>query len=463
MKQVTMLFAVMLVTCTRLQAQQRYELTVKDAVDLALKNLVDVKNAQLDYKTQEAKNREILGQALPQVSGNVGGNHYFQVPQILFPNATATAVYQILKDEGVKNGSGAPITNVPDPSIARVSFQQPWNFTAGATLQQLLFQPDVFVGLQARQTALDYSKEQLEQVKDRVRDSAYKKYYAILIAEKQLFYLNEGVKRLEQLYVEDSVMFKNGFIERLDLDKVQVQLTNLQTTRNVVENYVTLAYAALKFSLGISQKDTLVLKERLSIDKLKEGILSDNFNYSDRSEVRMLEHVKKLQQLDLKRNKLGYIPTVAAQMNYTINGQGERFFTDKSTAWIRSSYVGLNINIPIFDGFQRKYKIQQSRYSVEKAGNSLDYIKQVIDLEQLATRETLKNSLLNLDAQQRNMDLAQRVFNTTKTKFQEGVGNSFEVLQADADYQTAQANYFSALYNAIVAKISYQKALGKLN
>jgi outer membrane protein TolC len=257
-------------------------------------------------------------------------------------------------------------------------------------------------------------------------------------------------------------MFKNGFVERLDLDKVQVQLTNLQTTRNIVDNSVKLSYAALKFSIGLSQKDTVVLKEELSVDKIKEGILEENFNYSDRAEVRALEQAKKLQQLDLKRNQLGYLPTVAAQANYTVNGMGQKFFTDKNTTWIRSSFIGLNINIPIFDGFQRKYKIQQSRFNVEKVSNTLDYMKQVIDLEQVITKETLKNSLMNLDAQQRNMELAERVFNTTKIKFQEGLGSSFEVLQADADYQTAQANYFNSLYNAIVAKISYQRSLGKL-
>lgn len=462
MKQLMMLIVIVLLAHTTLRAQQRYELTVKDAVELAVKNLTDVKNAQLDYRIQEAKNREILGQALPQLNASVGGNHYFELPQILFPNATNAAVYQILKDEGVKNGSGQPITTVPAPTMTKVSFQQPWNFSAGATLQQLLFQPDVFVGLQARQTALNLSKEQLEQVKDRVRDSAYRKYFAILIAEKQLFFLNEGVKRLQKLYSDDSVMFKNGFVERLDLDKVQVQLTNLLTTRNVVDSYVKLAYAAMKFSIGISQKDTLVLKDQLSMEELKQGILDDNFSYSDRPEVRALENVKKLQQLDLKRNKLGYIPTVAAQANYSVNGMGQKFFTDKNTSWLRSSFVGVNISIPIFDGFQRKYKILQSKYNVEKAANNLDYIKQVIDLEQIATKETLRNSLLNLDAQQRNMELAERVFNTTKLKFQEGLGSSFEVLQADADYQTAQANYFSALYNAIVAKIAYQHSLGKL-
>jgi outer membrane protein len=324
MKQLTMLIAVLLVT-HQLKAQQRLELTVKEAVELAFKNLADVKNAELDYKIQQAQNKEITGQALPQITGNVAGNHYLQLPAILFPDATASAVYSILKQEGVKDQNGNPITKVPDPTMRQVSFQQPWNLTTGITLQQLLFQPDVFVGLQARKTALQLSQGQLEQVKERVKDSAYKRYYAILIAEKQLSFLNEGVKRLQKLYFDDSVMFKNGFVERLDLDKVQVQLTNLQTTQSIVESSIKLAYAGLKFSLGLSQKDTVVLKEELSTDKLKEGVLDENFKYEDRAEIRTLESTKKLQELNLKRQKLGYIPTVAAAANYSVNGMGHEY------------------------------------------------------------------------------------------------------------------------------------------
>src|SRR5205085_4171505 len=106
-----------------------------------------------------------------------------------------------------------------------------------------------------RKTALNYSQSLVDQTREKIKDSAYKRYYAILIAEKQLYFLNEGVKRLEKLYHDDSVMFKNGFAERLDMDKVEVQLNNLKSTRNLVESAVNLSYGALKFAIGVSQKD----------------------------------------------------------------------------------------------------------------------------------------------------------------------------------------------------------------
>ena len=443
------------------QAQQRYELTVRDAVELAYKNVIELKNAQIDYKIQEARNREILGQAYPQLAGNAGANYYFKLPAILFPDATSTAVYSILKDEGVSGTSG-PITKVPDPVLRQVSFQQPWNLQVGATLQQLLFQPDVFVGLQARQAALDLSTSAIDVVKERIKDSAYKRYYAILIAEKQLFYTDESLQRLRQLYRDDSLSYVNGFVERLNLDRDQVQINNLLATRNTIANAITISYAALKLSLGLSQQDTVVLKEELTTESVKQGLLDESFRYEDRAVIRQLENVRKLQELDVKRYRLGNLPTVALGANYTLNAQGQQFFTNPNTIWINSAYVGLNITVPIFDGFQRRYKVLQAELNVQKAENNITNVKQAIDFEQTINKGTLRNALADLDLQERNLQLAEKVFNATKLKYQSGLGASFEVLQADTELQRAQANYFNALYNALIARISYQNSLGKL-
>ena len=443
------------------QGQQKHELTVKEAVELAYKNVIELKNAEIDYRIQEALNKETLGRALPQVNAVAGAQYYTQLPNFLFPDATSTAVYSILKEEGV-SGSNGPITDVPPPTLRQVSFQQPWNTALGATLQQLLFQPDVFVGLQARKTALNLSSAVIEQTKERIKDSAYRRYYAILVAEQQLRFIDTSIKRLEKLYRDDSVMFKNGFAERLDLDRVQVQLNNLRSTRTFVENGVTISYAALKFSLGLPQQDIVVLKEELTPATIKEGILDSDFKYEDRAEIRTLQASKELQQLDVKRYQLGVLPTVALSGNYSINGQGQRFIFSGSTVYLNSSYIGLNISMPLFDGLQRRYKTKQAQLRVDKTENNITEVKQVIDLQQTISRETLKSALYNLDMQERNLELALKVYNTTKLKFEQGLGSSFEVLQADTDYQQAQNNFFNALYNATVAKIAYQSSLGKL-
>lgn len=450
--------ALIFITGSRAFSQTRYELTVKEAVELAFKNLTDVKNASLDVEIQQAQNREISGQALPQVTGTASLQYYLALPKILFPDASQAGVYNVLINEGLLPAS----TKIPTPKLQEVSFFQPWNTSAGATLSQLLFQPDVFVGLKARRTALSAAQANLDVVKERVKDSAYRRYYAILIAQKQADFLRTGISRLEKLYHDDSIMFVNGFAERLDLDKVLVQLTNLQSSLTILNNSIQLAYAALKYSIGVSQRDVVVLKEDLSISELRRNVLIDTFKYEDRKEVLALMQARKLQQLNVKRNQLGYIPTLSTFLSYTVQGQGQKFPSDNNTVWLRNSLVGLNLSVPVFDGFQRRYKIQQAKLNLKKIDNTFDNLKQVIDLQQTISTESLRSALVNLDAQQRNVELAERVYNTTKKKFEAGLGSSFEVLQSDTEWQTAQSNYFTGLYNAIIAKIGYQSSIGKL-
>jgi len=198
------------------------------------------------------------------------------------------------------------------------------------------------------------------------------------------------------------------------------------------------------------------------MERVKRDLLIDSVNYNDLPIIRKLDYSKKLSELDIRRYKLQYLPTITAQANYGVNSLGDRFITDPSTVWLKSSYAGLNINIPIFDGFQKRANIKQAQLRLEKLNNTIDNVKQGIDFAVVATKETFTTALQNLDLQERNRELAQRVYNTTKIKFEQGLGSSFEVLQADTDFQTAEANYFNALYDAIVAKISYLRAIGKL-
>jgi outer membrane protein TolC len=286
-----------------------------------------------------------------------------------------------------------------------------------------------------------------------------------LITEKQLGFVQESLKRLQKLSSDMEQMFKNGFAERLDIDKTKVSLNNTTSIENQLRNGVAIGYASLKWTLGLSQADTLVLKDTLNQQEIKDGLLSENFSYDDRNEIKYLNKAKELQGYDIKRYKLSYYPTVAAFYNFQRTGQKNpafEAFTGKSWFWYNTNLVGLNINIPIFDGGQKRQKIRQSQFTLQKVENSLDNAKKGIDLERTIAKNTLTNAILNLDVQADNMKLAEKVYNTEKKKYEAGLGSSFAILQSDTDMQTAQSNYFRALYDAIIARVSYLKALGQL-
>jgi outer membrane protein TolC len=444
------------------QQPQVYQITAKEAVDIAFKNIADLKNARLDYKIAEAKNKEITGLALPQVTGSFTGNHYLSLPQIQFPDGSEVQIYDVLRTEGVKDASGNPITKQGEFQYRNFSFITPWNVNGGISVNQLLFEPQVFVGLQARDELLANSSLQLKVTEDNVKETVYRSYYAVLISQKQLLFIQESIKRLEKLSTEMNEMFKNGFVEKLDIDKTTVTLNNTKMTEIQLRNVVTIGTAVLKRNLGLTQSDSVVLKDVLTADLIKAEILDDDFKYENRNEVKLLNSTIKLQGFDIRRYKLSYYPTVSAFYNYNYNGQRSSEGSNKPWFWYNTNLIGLSVNVPIFDGFQKKYKIKQSEYTLEKIQNTLDQTKKGIDLERAVAKNTLINSILAMDAQEQNMELAQKVYNTVKTKYANGVGSSIETLQADTDLQQAQSNYFRALYDAVLAKIVYVKSLGKL-
>ena len=414
------MFALLLLGFQSTQAQTEYRLSVKDAVELALKNVADIKNLRIDSLKQEAQNKEILGSALPQVSGSGQIAHYLSLPKILFPSAGKTDVYTVLNQEGVKDGSGNTIQPKNEFTVQEFSFVQPWSITAGVSLNQLLFQPDVFVGLIARKTSIEYAKENIKVQEEKTREAVQKAYYQVLIGEQQLEVLQKTLERFQKLLSDQEQLFKNGFIEKLDIDKTTVSLNNTKSTETQLKNMIELGYAALKFSMGLNQADKVVLTEKLSAQSVKENILDDgSFNYNNRSEVRLLNTVQKLQELDVRRQKLGYAPTLAFFYQFQQQGQlNKNFsaFTGQNWFWFNSNLIGLNLTVPIFDGMQRKYKIKQAQYTLDKTANTLDNVKKAIDMEKTSAQINLKNAIINMDVQQKNLELAERVYNTTKKK-----------------------------------------------
>jgi len=447
-------------------AQKKYSITAKDAVSMAIQNTIELKNLRLDSARQRAKNKEITGLSLPQISGSAQGAHYLTLPFVLFPSTGQTEIYNVLSKEGVKDGNGNAIQPQNQFFVQEFSFVQPWSINAGITMNQLLFQPEVFTGLMARKTLMDFASKNIKVAEDKTNEQVQKAYYQVLIAQQQKEVLDKTIERIEKLYADQQQLYKSGFIEKLDIDKTTVSLNNIKATQTQLSNLIQLGYAALKFATGVMQEDTLELTDKLTDELIKQNILEEEINYENRSEMQLLHSAEKLGQIDLKRYRLGYIPTVAFFYQFQQQGQLNKNFSafrGRDWFWFNSNLIGLSVNVSIFDGLQKKYQIEQAKIALQKTRNSKEQFRQAADLEHHASRINLRNAILNMDMQKKNLQLAEQVYQTTKKKYEQGIGNTFEVLQSDAELQRAQGSYFEALYNAVVAKISFQKAIGKLN
>ncbi|HXB06910.1 MAG TPA: TolC family protein [Puia sp.] len=441
-----LLLSVLLLLALGLRAQQPagaaavHDFSVAQAIDYASKNSVLVKNALLDYQIQVQSNRATTSQALPQVTGNLGWTDYVKIPTTLLPGEFF----------------GQPGKYVP------VKFGTTFNSTAGVTLSQVLFDGQVFVGLQARQASLDFYLKRQEITEQAIRANITKIYYQLLVGKWQIDQIDANITSQQALLHNSTEMFKNGFAEQLDVDKANVQLANLQSERVQVDYQLSNGYLGLKVLMGMPVKDSLHLSDTLTYEAIHNAALTDDYKYTDRRDYQLLQINRLLNEFDIKRYKKEYIPTVKLNFNYSENQYTNDFNWTQKMSWYPTASLGLNVSIPIFDGFYKAANVKQARLRLQQTINNVDSLKNRIDNDVKETQLRFTAALATLDFQKKNMDLAERVYAQTRKKYEQGLGSNLEVTTALSDQRTAQANYFNALYNAIAARVDYLNAIGKL-
>lgn len=439
----------MLISClapAALMAQrkpaERHEFSVAQAVDYARKNNVQVKNALLNVQIQQQTNREITAAALPNINGSVGMTDYLKIPTSLLPGE---------------------IFGQPAGTYIPVQFGTKYNSTASVQLSQTLFDGQVFVGLQARKTSIDFQNKNVEVTEEMIKTNIYKIYYQLAVGQTQIALLDANIARLTKLQHDANELYKNGFAEKLDIDKVSVQLSNLQTEKTKALNSIDVGYYGLKTLMGMPARDTLVLTDKITDEEIKADFLADTaYNYTDRKEYQYLELAKKLNQFNIRRYKLSYLPTLSLNGSYSKNAQRNTFSFFQKGDWFTTSYIGVNLNIPIFDGFARDARVKKATLEMKQTENQLDNLQVSIDNEVEQARLNYRTALTTMDFQKQNMALAENVYNQTKKKFEIGTGSNTEINAAQTDLIAAQTNYMNALYTAIVARVDYLKATGKL-
>lgn len=454
----------LLLSAASAHAQNINSFTVQQAVDYANKNSVQVKNALLDILIQKQVNRDVTSIALPQINGTVGVTRNLDIAVQSIPNFIAPATYQVLIDEGVKNGNGQPVT-FPAGGFGNLLFPfgNPWNANAGITLSQLIFDGQVFIALKARNGTISLQEKIAALTQENIKANVYKIYYQLVAGKTQIELLDANIKRLEKLKHDVQVMYDNGFTEKVDIDKLSVQVANLQTEKLKAENMITNGYAGLKLLMGMPVKDSLVLTDTLSDEKIKEGILeATQFKYSDRKDFQISELTNTLNGLNVRRYKLSQIPTFALVGGYSKQAQRNKFDFFEKGDWFTSSYIGIQMKLPIFNGFSLNSKIKKAQLELQKSRNQTEALKINIDGEVNNAKNNFIAAIATMDFQKKNMALAEKVYEQTKKKYEIGTGSASEINAAQVDLKTAQTNYLGALYDAIIARVDFLKATGKL-
>ncbi len=471
---------------------QPLRLSLHQATDYALQNKSTLQAQRLNEEIAKARVGEIRSIGLPQINASAGVTDNIKLQKSLVDfsafggpplSGTTLTAEQITAAQAGQTVTLAPaygqvVSAGPQP----IAFGLRWQGSAGAQASQLLFDGSYLIGLKAAKVYEQLSVKQTQQAEIDVVENVTKAYYGVLVNRDRYELLARNVARLDTIYRQTNATYKEGFVEKLDVDRLQVQLTNLKVEQQKTQRLVELTVALLKFQMGLDQRQPIELTDQLesAVQGAQLAVpeaAANGFNYGDRVEYSVLETQRDLANLDVRNKRAGYYPRLLATGGYGFVGSdptakgllqfrgpdsrsSETGFANQN--WFGFANVGLQLQIPIFDGFQKRYAIQQAKLTARTVNYGFTTLQQSIDLQQAQGRTELLNAIDVLKNQQANLTLATEVARVSKIKFQEGVGSNLEVITAETDLRAAQTNYYSSLYDALVAKVDFEKAQGSL-
>ena len=439
------------------QQQTTFTLSLRQAQDYALEHNAGMKNAKLDIELAKKKIWETTAIGLPQVSASGSYQHIFKVPELSFGGVTLLSTQR----EGVTL-SAVP-TGYSSDSIYLNFFQgDPIklgvanNANLNFNVSQLIFSGEYLVGLQATRVFYQISQNSLLQTSSDLRESVANSYYLVLILERNRDILTQSLNNLSRTLDEMKEMNKTGFIEDTDVDQIELTLHSLENGLRSLENQVAASYDLLKFQLGIPFESKVTLIEKLD-DVINSSniasIVARQFQVENHITYKIMENQEAAGNLNLKRQRSTYLPTLAAFYQHTEIAQKADFdFTMKDIA-------GLSLNIPIFSSGQRNVQVQQRALELEKIRNSKNSVAQGLHLDFINSRNSLNAAFDAFMNEKRNIELTERIYNKTLIKYKEGVSSSMELTTAQNQYLTAQSNYFNALFNLLSSKNKLEKLL----
>ncbi len=418
------------------------ELTLKDAINYALENKADAKKAKLSVENAEYQIDEVRSRALPTISAN--------------GNLTYNPILQLNALPG--DFFGAPGTTILAP------LGQKWTSTAGVNLTQNIFDQAVFTGLKAAKTTREFYRINAQLTEEDVIERVANNYYQVYVQRQQLSVIDSTYANTEKVRNIIQGQYDNGLARKIDLDRMNVNLSNINTQRQQLINAVMLQENALKFYMGMPIATPITLPE--ATFEVTPQMLSEKPDVTQRTQYQLLQTQERLLEYQRKSVIASYYPTLSLTAGYNYIGQGPQlpWFAKPADGvyWSDFSVLALNLNIPIFNGFGTRSRVRQATIEVKNIQEDLIDTKLALDLAFENAKTQINNSLITINNQKENVQLAQEVLDNTQNNYRQGLATLTDLLDAENSYIEAQNNYTNALLDFKLAEIQLIKAKGEL-
>ena len=424
------------------------------------------RSARADLAEAEGQIKETTSIGIPKVNANVDYTYFTEIPAQLLPDFITPAVYGVLTGEGVSGQAGPIVAPAPNNTFFPAQFGQKNSLQVGGSARFLLFDATFFIALKGARLYRNLAVRNVEQAEYLTHSQVSRAYLATLIARRNLSTLDRNVANLQRTLEETNAIYEAGFAEKLSVDRLRLTLNNLQAQRETLTQVEQISKNLLKFQMGYPIEDDIALStdldEALGDARVAQLTAMEDFDVASRPEYATLQVADSLNLIDLRRIKAGYYPALTGIGSISRQLQRNDLFDNSQAAWIPSSFLGVSLGVPIYDGGLKRAQRQRALARVDKTRVQIEQFEQGAQLALANARAAVANARLAVTLRESAIELAEEIYEVAQIKFREGVGSSLEVNQAQAELYSAQDALTQALYDLAVAFSDYRDALGEL-
>jgi len=415
--------------------QKVYELTLNNAIKLAVKNNPSFKIA--DEKIEDAKlsQRQAWGATLPKVdlrSSNIVDEkvRVIEMPDFLDPTKTRRIKLDFTYDYQMDYSVTQPV------------------FSGGKIIR----------GIQMSNTNAKITKLEKSLNGNELAFNVVKAYLSILVAKEFLTVATEAYEISRDFYETTKKMYDQGTVSKLDLLQAEVQMSNLLPRKTQAENGLKIAEAGLRLYLGLDRDATLVLKDELgyhSHDYSFENLIQEA--KENRLELEQMDLRKRIGKLSLYIARGDYIPMMMLTGSYSTFGNSPSDYSN----WDDSYSIALGLNFNLFNGGQTHFNIQKSKVAIRQAEWGRKALEDAIQMEVEQSYLTLIESERTLLSQEKTVTQAEEATRLAQIQYREGTITNLQANQIQMNLTSARANYIQALFNYTLSDMAIRKSVGK--
>ena len=424
-----------------LHAQHTF--SVEEAQQFGLQNNYEVKNALLEVGIASKQMKETIATGLPQINAEGQWQKFLTVPTTLVPSES--------------------FGGDPSNEFIELQFGLPLTTSASITASQLLFNGSYLVGLKAAKSFMAFSRMRKDFTENQIEDSIAVAYYNVLITKENRDFLEALVEAHNTIVTEIKAKYEAGFVEDLEVDRMELALSNMRMQFANMSQRAELSEAYLKLILGVKLEENIQLTD--SLPQLLNSSISfkiEEANVKKRIEYKMAVMNAELKKLDLRRYQTDKLPTITAFGSVNTSSMGNEFTAfDSGSNWYPSQLVGVKVSIPIFDGLGGSARIQKARLVWEQAKNTKNQTEESLQLAHLSAQSEFINSVSNYEHQETNLVLSKKIYEKTLAKYREGLISSLELSHVGTEYLNANTNFSKNIYTLLIKNLNYQRSLGK--